>query len=263
MKTLFRIAALTAVLASSTAAIAADTSSDVKAVNGRWDAVLTRDGTEIPFRLDIKGAGANLQGVLYDGFRPYDGTTNATFKDGKLVLNIEHYLTTINASLKDGKLAGTVVAQNRESSAQYGFQAVRHVDTAAATDAPSIAGTWVIPLDTPSSKGEKAFRLIVQQQGAEVAASILRIDGDTGSYSGSYKDGKWVLSHFDGGRPGVITVTPAQDGTLKVVQEFARPAKAGQETAATDNAYGSEATPDGRYASVLTAYRQEVAQAKG
>ena len=270
MKTLIRIAALTAVLASSTAAIAADTSSDVTAVNGRWDAVITRNGTEIPFRLDIKGAGADLQGVLYDGFKPYDGTTSATFQDGKLVLNIEHYLTTISATLDDGKLDGTVVAQNRDSSAQYSFHATRHVNEAAAADAPSIAGTWVIPLDTPSSKGEKAFRLIVQQQGAEVAASILRIDGDTGSYSGTYKDGKWVLSHFDGGRPGVITVSAGQDGTLKVEQLLTRPAAAppaaytaNAQTASTSNTYAADATPDGRYASTLTAYRQEVAQAKG
>ena len=196
-------------------------------INGRWDAVLTRNGSEIPFRLDIKGSGADLQGVFYDGFKPYDGTTNASFKDNKLTLNIEHYLTTINATLKDGALDGAVVAQNRESSAQYGFHAVRHVEAASAnTASPNIAGTWVIPLDTPSSKGEKAFRLIVQQQGAEVAASILRIDGDTGAYSGTYRDGKWVLSHFDGGRPGVITVTPAADGTLKVVQLLSRPGAA-------------------------------------
>ncbi len=50
----------------------------------------------------------------------------------------------------------------------------------------------------------------MQQNGAEVAASILRVDGDTGAYSGTYKDGKWVLSHFDGSRPGVITVTPTK-----------------------------------------------------
>src|ERR1700761_4399004 len=191
MKTLIKIAVLTSALMSSAAAIAADTS-DAASLNGRWDAVLTRNGTEIPFRLDIKGSGADLQGVFYDGFKPYDGTTSASFKDGKLVLNVEHYLTTINATLKDGQLDGSVVAQNRESSAQYGFHAVRHVETAAANvSAPSIAGTWIIPLDAPSSKGEKAFRLVVQQQDAEVAASILRIDGDTGSYTGNFKDGKW------------------------------------------------------------------------
>jgi peroxiredoxin len=259
MKTLTRIAALATLLASGSAVIAADTGSQA-GINGRWDAVLTRNGTEIPFRLDIKGAGDKVQGVFYDGFKPYDGTTSASYKDGKLTLNVEHYLTTINAAFKDGQLDGSAVALNRESSAQYGFHAVRHVETAAAdSKAPSIAGTYVIPLDTPSSKGEKAFRLIVQQQGAEVAASILRIDGDTGAYSGAYKDGKWVLSHFDGGRPGVIVVTPAADGTLKVEQQSSRPSV----QAASASAYGSEATPDGRYAAALTAYRAEVAQAKG
>ncbi|HVW73657.1 MAG TPA: TlpA disulfide reductase family protein [Rhizomicrobium sp.] len=268
MKTAIKIATLTSILMSGAAAIAADSVPD-SALSGRWDAVLTRNGTNIPFRLDIKGSGADLQGVFYDGFKPYDGTTSASFKDGKLVLNVEHYLTTINATLKDGALDGSVVALNRDSSAQYGFHAVRHVDTAAVNvDAPSIAGTWIIPLDTPSSKGEKAFRFVVQQQGAEVAASILRIDGDTGSYSGAYKDGKWVLSHFDGGRPGVITVTPQPDGTLKVEQRVARPVASAQEAsygsdAKTANAYGNDTTPDGRYAQVLTAYRSDVAQAKG
>jgi thiol-disulfide isomerase/thioredoxin len=259
MKTLLNAAALTTFLMSGVSAIA--TTSDAAAVDGRWDAVLTQNGTEIPFRLDIKGSGDKLRGVFYDGFKPYDGTTSASFKDGKLVLNIEHYLTTINATVEDGKLAGTVVAQNRDSSAQYGFQAVRHVDTAAAdANAPSIAGDWIIPLDTPSSKGEKAFRFIVQQQGAEVAASILRVDGDTGSYSGAYKDGKWVLSHFDGGRPGVIVVTPNADGTLTVQQNGKK--AAAQTASAAGSAYGADATPDGRYAAALTAYRPEVAQAK-
>ncbi len=268
MKTVLKFAALTSVLMSGSAAVAAGT--DAAALNGRWDAVLTRDGTDIPFRLDIKGSGDTLQGVFYDGFKPYDGTTSASFKDGKLTLNVEHYLTTISADVKDGQLDGTAVAQNRESSANYGFHAVRHVDTAAAAaDVPAIAGTYVVALDAPSSKGEKAFRVIVDQKGPEVAASILRIDGDTGSYSGSFKDGKWVLSHFDGGRPGVITVTPNADGSLSVEQQRARPAPqeasyAGDAKApAGGNSYAADAPPDGRYAKVLTAWREDVAKAKG
>ncbi len=256
MKHLLKTAAFAAILAGSGNAIAADTA----AVNGQWDAVLSRDGVDIPFRLDIKGDGPSLQGVFYDGFRPYDGTTSASFRDNKLVLNIEHYLTTINATLNDGKLTGSVTAQNRESGAGYSFRATRHVDApATAVAAPSIAGSWVIPLDVPSSKGEKAFRFVVQQKGAEVAAAILRIDGDTGSYSGSYKDGKWVLSHFDGGRPGVIVVSQKSDGTLNIQQQLDRPAK----TASAESAYGNGVTPDGRYAPALTAYRSEVALAKG
>jgi len=259
-KTLLTAAGFAALVAAGGSALAADSAASL---NGHWDAVLVRDGLEIPFRLDIEGSGADLKGVLYDGFRPYEKTTSASFQDGKLVLNIGHYLTTINATVDGGKLTGNVVAQNRESSAQYGFRAVRHVATPAAADAPSIAGSWVIPLDVPSSKGEKAFRLVVQQKGAEVEASILRIDGDTGAYSGSYRDGKWVLSHFDGSRPGVITISAGQDGTLSVQQRGNRPERAEEKSGGGKSAYGADATADGRYASTLTAYRQEVAVAKG
>jgi thiol-disulfide isomerase/thioredoxin len=263
-KTFLAGAGFAALLSVSGPAVAAGASPGAAALDGHWDAVLTRGEVEIPFRLDIEGSGPTLKGVLYDGFRPNEKTTSASFEDGKLVLNIDHYLTTINATLDDGKLTGAVVAQNRESSAQYGFKAVRHVEPVAVNvNAPSIAGSYVIPLDTPSSKGEKAFRLVVEQKGADASASILRIDGDTGAYSGAYRDGKWVLSHFDGSRPGIIVVTPNADGTLAVQQRGSRPEGAAEKTAASKNAYGSEAAPDGRYAAGLTAYRQDVALAKG
>ncbi len=269
MKMIFKAAAFAATLLAGVSAIAADTSHN--SVVGRWDATLTRNGTEIPFRLDINADGAGVKGVFYDGFKPYDGTTSATFQNGNLVLNVDHYLTTINAKLEGGQLDGTVVAQNRESSADYAFHAVRHVDApASAVQAPQIAGNWEIPLASPSSKGEKSFRFVVQQQGAEIAASILRIDGDTGSYTGRFKDGKWVLSHFDGGRPGVIVVTPKADGTLDVQQEAARPKVAATPSSTTQvaykpsgNDYVAEAAPDGRYAKTLTAFRPDVARAKG
>jgi len=255
MNTLLRAALAAAIVSGSGMVLAGSGSPGAAAVDGRWDAALTHNGTEIPFRLDIEGSGPTLKGVFYDGFDPYDGTTSASFQNGKLVLNIEHYLTTITATLHDGRLTGTVATQNRGSSVNYGFEATRHVDSAPVVEkAPSIAGSWVIPLDTPSSKGEKAFRF------------------DTGSYSGSYRDGSWVLSHFDGSRPGVIVVTPRSDGTLEIQQHVARPGTGGVQSTADanaaapaggDKAYSNEETPDGRYATVLRAYRAEVALAKG
>ncbi len=236
------------------AAIAmAQSTNRADSVDGRWNASLINGGSEIPFRLDISGSGQTVKGTFYDGFRPYDGTTSGTFQDGKLVLNVEHYLTTITATLSNGQLTGNVVTQSRNGSTQYGFQATRYVPpAAAAVDAPSIAGSWEIPLDSPSSKGEKAFRFIVQQNGADVAASILRVDGDTGAYSGTYKDGKWVLSHFDGSRPGVIEVSLTQEGTLEILQDSASPNK----PAATAESGQT------LQASKLIAYRPDVARAK-
>jgi thiol-disulfide isomerase/thioredoxin len=257
MNTLLQNAGLAVIAAGSMSAIAGEK------LDGRWDAQLVRGDNAIPFRLDLSGSGPTLKGTLYDGFRPYENTTSASFKDGQLTLNIEHYLTTITAKFEGDKLVGNVVAQNRENRADYQFVAVRHVDAPVAANAPAIAGSWEIPLEAPSSKGEKSFRLIVDQKGAEVAASILRVDGDTGAYSGTFKDGKWVLSHFDGSRPGVIVVTPAQDGTLEIQQRQDRVrTAAAEEKSGSENAY-RESAPDGRYSAKLVAYRTEVARAKG
>ena len=254
LKSLLKSAALASVLAAGGASAA---SQNALPVDGAWDAHLVRGNSDIPFRLDISGAGPTLKGTFYDGFSPYDGTTGASFQDGKLTLNVDHYATTINASFEDGKLVGTVTTANRGDAGQYRFEATRHVATAAsAVNAPSIAGTWLIPLAEPSSKGEKAFRLVVEQRGPDVAAAILRIDGDTGSYSGSFKDGKWVLSHFDGGRPGVITLTPKPDGSLDILQRAAKAEK----PAASETAYAAPA--DGRYEPTLTAWRQDSVAAK-
>ncbi len=105
----------------------------------------------------------------------------------------------------------------------------------------------------------------MEQRGAEVAATILRVDGDTGAYTGTFKDGKWRLSHFDGSRPGVIEVTPKADGTLAVEQNpSSKPATAvSATTTASSKAYGEEAPIDSRYTPTLTAYKEEVAIAKG
>jgi thiol-disulfide isomerase/thioredoxin len=264
MRTFLKTAGLAAVILSGAGvALAADTAASIA---GRWDAALTtQNGTVIPFRLDLSGSGSTVKGTLYDGFHPYDGTTSATFNDGKLVLTIEHYLTTITAQFKDGQLVGDVTSQGRGQFQQFSFHAARHADATdrtASAAAPNIAGSWVVPLPTPSAKGEKAFRFIVEQHGAEVAASILRVDGDTGSYSGTFNDGKWVLSHFDGSRPGVITVTANADGTLAVDQRANRPPTA-QPVSNAGGSYGAEDAPNGRNAAQLVAYRSDVALAKG
>jgi thiol-disulfide isomerase/thioredoxin len=251
-----------AITLGSQALLASSSALALQNIDGRWDAALIDNGPEVPFRLDISGSGPTLKGTFYDGFHPYDATTSATFKDGKLVLKAEHYLTTISATLKNGELVGDTELQGPGYHLKYGFHAVKHVEGVADTaKAPSIAGSWEIPLDSPSSKGEKSFRFIVRQQGNDVAASILRIDGDTGAYSGSYQNGKWVLSHFDGHRPGVIEVSANADGTLAVVAHNEALLRALQGNDNDAKGYSEE-----RYGALTPhylAYRTQVARAKG
>jgi thiol-disulfide isomerase/thioredoxin len=209
-------------------------------LNGRYDATITLNKTVVPFRLDISGEGNKLTGTLYNG-DDKETTTDATFVDGKVTLNFEHYLTKIVATQKGGKLSGEVQGRfERETYiSSIPFEAQPYVKPASASaNAPSIGGVWEIQYQ--SVKGEKAWRFIVEQKGAEASASILRIDGDTGALTGSYHDGKFVLSHFDGSRALVAEVTPKTDGTLELQLK---------------GAY----TPENK----LIAYREEVARSKG
>jgi thiol-disulfide isomerase/thioredoxin len=291
-----RSAVMLGILGSSVAI--AQSANLAEAVDGRWDAILISQGQEIPFRLDISGSGPSLKGTLYDGSRPNDGTSSASFEDNKLVLRLDQYETIIEATLQNGKLTGNVIltgalfaksAKSKTADANAStsdaerlrkiefagnpyanliFQAVRHVDTveAAPVDVPQIDGSWIIPLSTPSAKGENAFRFIVKQEGAYVETSILRVDGDTGAFSGTYKNGKWVLSHYDGGRPGVIEVSLAKDGSLEIIQDSGiakkKPAaRDGSKPAASGDV--ASVSVSGRYAEKLIAYREEVARSKG
>ena len=211
-----------------------------QSLEGRWDANVTIKNVVIPFRLDIAGKGEKLTGTLFNGEQTQT-TTSAKLENGSVTLNFEHYLTKIVATVKDGKLEGKVVGRfDRERYiSDFPFQATRYIaSTASAAKAPSINGLWEIPYESP--KGEKAWRFIVKQNGAEVSASILRVDGDTGALTGTYRDGKFVVSHFDASRPLVLEITPNPDGTLTLRQEGAYAARAN-----------------------LTAYRPEVARAKG
>ena len=108
-------------------------------LDGRWDATLNINGAVIPFRLDISGDGATLKGTLYNG-DDKEFTTQASYENGTLVLNQEHYLTKITATLKDGELQGKIQMRNDQKPEGSAFSAKRYVaDSAPAADAPSRA----------------------------------------------------------------------------------------------------------------------------
>jgi thiol-disulfide isomerase/thioredoxin len=220
-------------------------------LEGRWSATVVQNGVTIPFRLDISGDGKSAVGTLYNG-EDKETTTSAKIQDGKVELDFEHYLTWITATVKNGELNGTIAISRRGTGNKPGegeeskngkavgspFHATRYVAPAAvAGNIPSIDGVWEIPHDSP--KGEKSWRLIVQQHGADITTTILRVDGDTGALTGGWQGDKFVASHFDGARPGLFEITPQPDGTLKVIS--------------------GGSNRDG----VMIAYRPEVARAKG
>ena len=180
---------------------------------GLWDAAVVVNGLEIPFRFEIAGAGAAVKGWFFNGDEKVE-STGGTFENGSLVLNFDHYATSLQAALVNGRLAGTY---NR-ATGFYPFYARRFAPAAAfPNEVPAIDGLWQIG-NVRSNKGESAWRFIVRQSGAEVTAAILRVDGDTGALAGTYRNGKFIVSHFSGARPLVLELTPQKDGTLEIVR---------------------------------------------
>lgn len=192
-------------------------------IAGRWDATIQINGVETPFPLEISGSGMNVAGSFFNGDDQYV-STEGRFADGKLVLKWDYYGATLEATLKGDALVGEY-AGTRRMKGPFAIRATRGATAKPATasvNVPSIDGIWEIP--NKSGKGELAWRFIVQQSGAQksgpkVSAAILRVDGDTGTISGEFRNGKFVLSHFDGARAHLLEVTPAPDGTLNILQD--------------------------------------------
>lgn len=179
---------------------------------GLWNATLTLNGTEIPFKIEFAGDGAAIRGWFFNGDER-ENSTGGKFENGSLVLNFDTYASVLKATLKDGALDGEYIARGKPLP----IHAVRAVPEGPSEQrAPDISGIWYLEGVNSTKKGEKAWVFVVRQQAAEVSAAILRVDGDTGTLTGRYRDGKFVLSHFSGARPALVVVTPKDDGTLGV-----------------------------------------------
>jgi thiol-disulfide isomerase/thioredoxin len=178
---------------------------------GLWDGVIRYDKTEIPFRFEITGSGGAVQGSFFNGDVPVV-SSSGLLNGAKISLNFDHL-----GSRFEGAIEGDVI-QGSFGGKRGGFHDVelhRHVEGSPTTaNAPDIAGIWDIP--TESRKGEHAWRFIVRQDGAQVSAAILRVDGDTGLLTGAFDNGQFRLSHFDGGRPELMQIATRADGSLEV-----------------------------------------------
>jgi thiol-disulfide isomerase/thioredoxin len=183
-------------------------------IDGLWDASVVVNGVAVPFQIAISTQGEKASSYFFNGEEKANPSTEGSFQDGRLALEFASYATQLNATLKDGVLTGSYDSSSGNS---YPFHAQPHKPSArlaSDSEIPNINGLWEIQVNSP--KGESAWRFLVKQSGAEIFGAILRVDGDTGTLAGSYKDGKFVLSHFTGERPFYLEVTPLPGDSLKL-----------------------------------------------
>jgi len=180
--------------------------------SGSWDAAIVVNGVTVPFRFELFESGGTASGAFFNG-DDRERSTSGTFSGNTVSLQFDQYASALQAKWADGQLTGSY---GRAKQVPYAFSARPHTAQAASPEkAPFIAGQWEISVQRP--KGEGARWFFVRQSGAEVSASILRVDGDTGLLAGAYRDGKFTLSHFSGARPLLLEVTPNADRTLSLL----------------------------------------------
>ena len=187
MESTFRRSLLVSILLASTACAFPCAA---QSAAGQWEGMVVVDKMTIPFRLDITGKANKLQGAFISGDERVTSTRGIQVKDA-IELNFDQYAEILPRQYQRGELSGTIEGKfGPGPRSTLPFQAKRYVaqpDPDAGV-VPSIGGLWEIEVKSP--KGESAWRFIVRQTGADVSATILRVDGDTGASD-------WRLSRWE------------------------------------------------------------------
>ena len=182
-------------------------------VTGLWRATVDVGGGVIPFRLALKESAGTLEGHFFDGTRSINPSSAGSIDHGKLRLDFASYGAFLEATVDGDRLDG-IYARDGDKLPIHAVRAAEDV-VPSSGGVPDISGEWIIPY--ASQKGETAWRLIIHQTGSALEASILRIDGDTGTLDGTYAAGAFHVSHYAGERAAKLDITPATDGSLSLV----------------------------------------------
>ena len=141
---------------------------------------MTVNGVEIPFDFEIVNTSGALTGSFFNGERRITSTASRV-EGNHIVFTFAQYAAALEATLQADGLSGEY---RRDARLNYPFRAVPATTKDIRDEGgPPIAGLWNVQVK--SSKGESAWRLIVRQTGAVSTAAILRVDGDTGTLTGT------------------------------------------------------------------------------
>ena len=113
--------------AAAIALLASAPTASAEPLAGRWDASITIDGTDIPFRLDLSADGPGFHGTLFNGDETQT-TTFASHVDGDVVLRArplpdQHH----RRASRTVQLVGKVQMRNDKDVTGSPFRAVRYV----------------------------------------------------------------------------------------------------------------------------------------
>ena len=87
---------------------------------GLWDATVTVNGVEIPFRMEFSGAGSGVKASFFNGDEK-NTSSGGRFENGSLLASFDYYNSRLEATWKDGRLGGAYVSGARLEDEFYGL----------------------------------------------------------------------------------------------------------------------------------------------
>jgi thiol-disulfide isomerase/thioredoxin len=184
-------------------------------LTGLWDATVITDGVHVPFRMKLSQKGTTAQGTLYDGRIEYKSDAG-NYERGKLHLHWNITNADLDVTFDGKELKGKYVTRRSHTKLlTKEVVAMRAAPTMENAKAASVAGRWTIKSNDNDPK--KVWSITIQQRGTDIAGAIERLDGDSGTLSGTITDRKLVMSHFSGIRPAVLTGEVMPDGVMKLL----------------------------------------------
>jgi peroxiredoxin len=186
-------------------------------IAGLWSGTATVRGQQVPIRLQINGTPSHLKAALLNGPERAPASS-VTLQDGRLLISFNYFARTLEATLANDQIDGTfgLTTDAPHASPRVPILLHRQTENPSSAAGPDIRGDWEIAVS--SNKGESAWLLRVQPETgpSSIRAVIQRIDGDTGSLYGSWDGHQYRVSHFTAAGPALYSITPQQDGTLRV-----------------------------------------------
>lgn len=214
--------------------VVAQTSSAPSASSGTsmvYRAHLQCPGGEIPFILELKDTVGGLRAWVVNGSERIE-FTKATWKDRRMILEIDYYDATIQAISEVGtaadpdRLPDRLRGKWRKASGKdkwseleffagpyRGFRFVPlQNEELKEMSFPPIAGRWAVRFSKSEEPAVGVFKMAEQGQ---IEGTFLTTTGDYRFLAGSYEYGQLRLSCFDGAHAFLFDAKMAADGTLR------------------------------------------------
>ena len=174
--------------------------------DGRWDATIASGAAHIPFRMEVNEAPARV--CFFEDTLPAC-STSAELKDGTLTARWDYINTELQLTVKDGALTGSY--RNLRTPRASAIDAKHYQAPAAPSQPPAkFDGEW----EVHTKAATVGNQLLLQQSGADLKGTILRVDGDYGTLVGRVDGTHFAISHFSGDRATALEGTMLADGTI-------------------------------------------------